>query len=374
MQRPNHYIKAPLNQIPPRLVSLRDYAKEAADYFRDDIYAYIAGGSGDEHTLSANTSAFAQWQIVPRVLNDVTGVKTQTKLMGLPFRHPILLAPVAFQTLAHPEGEAATAEAANVLETGMVVSTLSSLPMEQLAQQLEQPKGFQLYFQADKNYTLSLVKRAEAAGFDYIVFTVDAPIHGIRNRAQRAGFNLPDGVSAVNLYDRPELPRQSLTPDQSIVLQGMMSEAPTWDDLAWLIENTTLPVVVKGILHPDDTKRAQTLGAAGVIVSNHGGRVLDTAPPALDMLPSIRKAVGPDFTVILDGAVTRGTDVLVALALGANAVMLGRPQLYALAVAGALGVAHMLRLIREEFEVALALSGVSSMSELNEYCLRPCRP
>lgn len=365
-----HIPKPALSQIPQDLVSLADYARYAKEHMRSDIYEYIAGGTGDEVTLQNNRNAFQGWQIVPRMLQDVTGAGTQVNLVGHTFRHPVLLAPVAFHKLVHQEGELATAEAANALETSLCVSTLSSVDLETLGSTLMQPKIFQLYFQASRDFSLELVRRAERAGYCAIMVTVDASLHGIRNRAQRAGFVLPEGIRAENLIDRPELPTASFTPDQSIILQGMMSEAPTWADIEWLISQTDLPVIIKGLLHPEDVKQAEAIGAKGVVVSNHGGRVLDQVPAAIEMLPQIRSVVADDFTLLIDSGVTRGTDVLIAMAQGANAVMIGRPQLHALAVAGALGVAHMLRIIREEFEVAIALAGLTSLEQVRALSLR----
>ena len=360
-----HYLKEPLSQIPHDLVSVSDYQRYASSFIAPDIFAYIYGGGADEVTLRRNRQALDRQFILPRVLQDVTQGTTATRLLGDDLRYPLLLAPVAFQRLVHPEGELATADAASVLDTGMVVSTLSSQPIEEIAKRLTGPKWFQLYFQQDKDFTLSLVRRAEAAGYTHLMVTVDAPLHGIRNRAQRAGYMLPEGVDAVLLKDRPELPRRILEADQSIVLQGMMSEAPVWETLHWLQTQTHLPIILKGILSPADAVKAKHAGIQGVVVSNHGGRALDSVPSALDMLPWIRKAVGEDYPLIVDGGIERGTDLFKALALGANAAMLGRPQLYALAVAGALGVAHMLRVIREEFEVTMAMAGVAHVKGIS---------
>jgi isopentenyl diphosphate isomerase/L-lactate dehydrogenase-like FMN-dependent dehydrogenase len=280
-----------------------------------------------------------------------------------------MLAPVAFQKMAHADGEVGTAKAASALDIGMMVSTLSSQSMEEVSEQLNTPKWFQLYWQLDRDFNLALVHRAQKAGYQAIVVTVDSAIHGIRNRAQRAKFELPEDIKAVNLADRPPLPSKTFTPDQSIVFQGMMSEAPTWDDIAWLIEKSPLPVVIKGVLHPSDALKAKQIGAQGVIVSNHGGRTLDCVPSALEVLPMIRQVVGEEYTVLLDGGIQRGTDIFKALALGADAVLLGRPQFYALAVGGAAGVAHMLRILREELEVAMALAGTANITDINETLL-----
>lgn len=354
-----------MKQLPPDLVSVSDFNRYAKACLPTPIYEYISGGGADEFTLKRNRSAFDEWMILPRILSDVTRGGTQTQILDENLRHPILLAPVAFQTMVHPQGELATLEAADCLDSKMVVSTLATFELEELAQASSGKHWFQLYFQENKAFTLSLVRRAEAAGYSKIVVTVDAPLHGIRNRAQRAGFMLPEGIEAVNLKNRPALPRKTLDPSESIVLQGMMSEAPTWQDIAWLLKQTTLPVILKGILHPDDACIAKDMGVAGIVVSNHGGRALDCVPSAIDMLPDIRKVVGQDYPLILDGGIERGTDIFKAIALGANAVMIGRPQIYALAVAGALGVASMLRILREELEVTMALAGTASINNIN---------
>jgi len=355
-----------LQQIPQDLVCVSDYQRYAEQILPKPIFEYVVGGGGDEITLKRNRQKLDEWLILPSVLNDVTKGRTQTTVLGEEFRHPMILAPVAFQKMAHPQGELATAEAADVLETGMIASTLATHTIEDIAAKLNQPKWFQLYVQESKAFTLDLVKRAERAGYSKLVITVDAPIHGIRNRAQRAGFVLPAGIEAVNLKDRPPLPTKELDPTQSIVFQGMMSEAPLWDDIAWLQKNTSLPIILKGILSPQDAVKAKQMGVAGVIVSNHGGRALDSVPSSIEMLPLIRQAVGDDFALIYDGAIARGTDTFKALALGADLVCIGRPQFYALAVAGALGVGHMLRVLREEFEVAMSLAGVSDVSCLSK--------
>ncbi len=361
-----HMVQAPLTTLPTDLVSLSDYARYAPKHIPHAIYEYIAGGGADEVTLNRNRAKLDDLHILPTALNDSTQGTTQTEILGEVWRHPMMLAPIAFHKLVHPDGEVATAQAASILETGMMVSTLSSVELETIADELDSPKWFQLYFQQSRDFTLSLVKRAQAAGYSALVITIDAPLHGIRNRAQRAGFSLPEGVSAVNLKDRPPLPSASFDLSQSIVFQGMMSEAPTWADIQWLQSQTDMPVVLKGILNPKDAVKAQSLGMAGVIVSNHGGRTLDCLPSSIEMLPKVRAAVGSDYPVLFDGGIERGTDVFKALALGADAVLIGRPQLYSLAVAGAMGVGHMLRVLREELEVTMALAGTPTIDEITD--------
>ncbi|GGB96682.1 alpha-hydroxy-acid oxidizing enzyme [Marinobacterium zhoushanense] len=359
----------PLAQIPADLVSLGDYAKRATAHMPRAVYEYIVGGGADEISQRRNREMLDRLLISPRVLVDVTRGSTETRVLGEGFRHPIMLAPVAFHKLVHPEGEIATARAASVLETPMVVSTLSSVELESIARTLDSPRWFQLYFQQDREFTLSLVRRAEDAGYTCLMITVDAPLHGIRNRAQRAGFELPEGVEAVNLKQRPPLPRRVLEPSQSIVFQGMMTEAPNWEGIRWLQSHSRLPIILKGVLSTADALKAQQMGIAGLVISNHGGRALDCVPSAIEVLPAIRQAVGAEMSLLLDGAIERGTDVFKALALGADAVMVGRPQLYALAVAGAPGVAHMLRILREELEVCMALAGTPTLADIGRAAL-----
>lgn len=358
-----------LRKIPQDLVAVADYEYYAKRYIPMPIYEYIVGGAGDESSLRRNREKFNEWMILPRALRDSSKGGTHTSILGENLRHPIMLAPVAFQKLVHPEGELATAEAASILETAMVACTLSSVSLEEIAQRLRSPKWFQLDIQEDRDFTLSLVRRAEDAGYSKLVITVDAALQGILNRAQRAAFKLPDEIEAVNLRDCPELPHKALEPGDSMIFQGIMSEAPHWDMIHWLQEQTELPIILKGLLNPADVRMAQSLDIAGVMVSNHGGRALDCVPSAIEMLPLIRQAVGENYPLLLDGGIQRGTDVFKALALGANAVLVGRPQLYALAVAGPLGVAHMLRILREELEVCMALAGTPSIADISANAL-----
>lgn len=352
-----------LKQIPQDLVSVGDYERLATRYIDHPAFEYIAGGAGDDITLRRNGAAFDELFLRTRVLKDFGAASTATQIFGEQLPHPILLGPVAYQKLVHPLGEWATATGAEAMDSILVASTLSSASMEEIATSTTGPKWFQLYMQPQRQQSLSLVRRAEQAGYRALVVTVDVPINGLRNRARRAGFQMPEGVEAANLAAQLHQPR-TLTPGQSFVFDGLMADAPNWDDLAWLISQTSLPVLVKGIMDPADAEQAAALGASGVIVSNHGGRSLDGLPASLDVLPAIRKAVGADYPLLLDGGIRRGGDVFKAIALGANGVLVGRPQVYALAVAGALGVAHMLRLLREELEVTMALAGCPTIADI----------
>ncbi|MNQ35311.1 Lactate 2-monooxygenase [compost metagenome] len=350
----------PLGAIPADLVAACDYQRYAQQRLDANALAYLQGGAADELTCQANLDAWRDWAIVPRLLRDLRGGHTRCQLLGTELQHPILLAPVAYQHLFHAEGELATALGAGVMGGAAVLSSFASTPLEAVAEAAPGPLWFQLYWQGDGDTTLALAQRAEAAGYRALVLTVDAPVSGLRNREQRAAFVLPEGIAAVNIAEPPLLPR--LAPGGSAVFDGMLAIAPTWDDVRWLCRHSRLPILLKGILHPDDARLAKDVGAAGVIVSNHGGRVLDSQWPALKALPGIRAELGKEALILVDGGIRRGTDVFKALALGADAVLIGRPYIHALATAGALGVAHLLKLLREELEVTMALSGCRELS------------
>ena len=354
--------------IPPGLVTLADHEQHARTQLDDNAWAYFSGGAADEISLRANRSAWDALPLWPRVLRPLAGGHTRVPLLGRTLAHPILLAPVAFQRLAHPDGELAMAYAAAALGAGVVLSTQASVSLESVAQAVlpdpgRGPLWFQLYLQPDRGFTQALVQRAEAAGYEALVLTVDAPTSGVRDRERRAGFRLPPGVGPVNLAGLQVPAPSALSPGQSALFDGLLHHAPTWDDIAWLQSITRLPVLLKGVLHPADARQAVSLGAAGLIVSNHGGRTLDTAPATATALPRVVQAVGGAVPVLVDGGIRRGTDVLKAMALGASAVLVGRPAVWGLANAGAAGVAHVLRLLRDELEVAMALTGCATLAE-----------
>jgi len=364
----------PLTAIPADVVAVSDYEPLAQERMSEAAWAFVQGGAGDELTLRDNIAAFTRLRLMPRVLCEVGGGDTTVTLFGHRHPAPLLLAPVAFQQLAHPEGEAATALAASAMQTAMVVSTQAGIALETLAQQAQAPLWFQLYIQPDREFTASLVKRAEAAGVQALVVTVDAPIHGPRNREQRAGFVLPPGITPVNLTGMRELPPESIHPGGPSLLQSArVRRAPTWADIRWLRTLTRLPILLKGILHPDDALRAIDAGADGVIVSNHGGRTLDGVPASIDALPAVAAAVAGRIPLLLDGGIRRGTDVFKALALGASAVLIGRPAMHALAAAGAPGVAHVLHLLRTELEMAMVLCGCRTLAEIDRKRIFPDR-
>ncbi len=356
----------------PSPVCLADYERLAEGRLDPMAWAYFSGGSADETTLRWNREGFERLAIVPRVLNGGAGGHTRLTLLGRTYVHPIFVAPIAYQKLAHADGELATAAAAEAQDACMVLSTQASTTLEDAAEAGASCRWFQLYLQPERAATLSLVRRAEAAGYEVLVLTVDAPINGVRNREHRAGFMLPPGIAAENLRHIAAAPAQ-LAPGASAVFDGLMAGAPTWEDVVWLRSETRLPVVVKGVLSADDAVRAVEAGVAGIIVSNHGGRTLDTLPATIDVLPSIARAVAGRVPLLMDGGVRRGTDVLKALALGATAVLIGRPVVYGLAVNGAYGVAHVLRLLRDELEVAMALSGCPTLADIGPHVVM-CAP
>lgn len=358
-----------LNMISNEIFCAQDYEALSRKYIKPATYAYISGGSGQDLTLLENLKSFKKRQVLPRILQDCAQGSTQVTLLGHSLRSPILLAPVAYQKLVHPQGELETAQAAHAMNTPLILSTLASQTLEDVAAQTQQTKWFQLYFQNRPEETLELVKRVEIAGYSALVVTLDATIQVASIQAKKAGFVMPEEVFAVNLqtFSAPE--QSVLNADESIVFQGIMAEAPQWQDLQWLQQQTTLPIIVKGVMHPHDASRLKEMGIAGMVVSNHGGRGLDGSPASLDMLPLIRKAVGENYPLLFDGGIRSGQDIFKALALGANAVLIGRLQVYALSVSGALGVAHLLKLLQEELEVCMAMAGCPTIDSINQDAL-----
>ena len=347
---------------PKGLFSLSDFEAEAVRVLPEAVSAYLFGGSADEVTLRANRAAFDAIHLVPRMGRDLAGGSTGISLLGARYDAPIIAAPLAFQKLFHPAGEIATAQACAAFGLGYCLSTLSSTPMEAVRAAGEgAPQWFQIYAQPRDADTLSLIRRAEDAGFSALVVTLDAPINGIRNREMRAGFALPEGVSAVHLKDfsAPEL--KAGQP----VFDALLVGALTWDSLTDLISKTRLPVLVKGILHPEDAHLALEAGARGIIVSNHGGRTLDGSIPAISALPEVVATVNGRAPVLLDSGIRRGTDVLKALTLGAAAVLVGRPLAASLAVGGAKGAAQAIKILIDEFAVAMVLSGHRTPADID---------
>lgn len=358
----------PQHAVPPDCVSAADYERHAQARLPADVWAYIAGAGADGLTQRWNREAFDALRLAGRVLADMTGASTETALFGKPLPVPILIAPVAHQKLVHPDGELAAVVGASAISTWMTASTLASVSLEEIAKAAQTTLWFQLYMQTTREASLSLVRRAEAAGYAALMVTVDAPVNGVRNIEQRAGFRLPAHVRPVNI-EGVQGPVSRAGPGESPVFKGLLEHAPTWADVEWLRGETKLPILLKGIVHPDDAERAIACGVDGIVVSNHGGRTLDTLPASLDALDAVAGRVAGRVPLLLDGGIRRGTDVLKALALGADAVMVGQPILHALAVAGPVGVIHLLTILRAELEAAMALTGCARVGDITRAVL-----
>ncbi len=360
-------------------INLHDYEELARQTLPGPAFDFIAGGAEDEVTLNANRTAWQRLQLLPRVLMDVSNVNTSASVLGRRIALPVLLAPVALQRLAHPEGELAVARAAAAAGTVQVLSTMSSYTMEDVAAAAAGPKWFQLYCYRDKELTRRLVQRAQAQGFEALCLTVDLPRLGRRERDLRNAMEFPPDVVPMNLVT--EVDPQSVPPESRgtqleaftaslLNLSWEIIPSLTWADVDWLRSLTSMPVVLKGVLAREDARIALDHGVAAIVVSNHGGRQLDGVPAAIDVLPEIVEAVQGRAEVLVDGGVRRGTDVLKALALGARAVLIGRPYLWGLATGGEAGVARVLALLRAEFEMAMALAGCRSVSEVTRALVR----
>ena len=335
---------------------------------------YVSGGSGDEVTLRANRAAFDRWRLLPRVMRGLREASTATTVLGQGIALPVLIAPSGRHRLCHDEGERATARAARAAGTIYTMSTAATLAIEEIAPEVG-PWWFQLYVYRDRGLTRDLVARAAAAGASAVVVTVDVPQRGRREAEERIHFAMPPGV-ATALLAAPEGIRISAGTKGTAVaaeVNAVFDPTLTWNDLDWLASLSPLPILLKGILHPDDAALAVDYGARAILVSNHGGRQLDSAVAALDALPAVVEAVAGRVEVLVDGGVRRGTDVLKALALGARAVLIGRPIHWGLAVGGEAGVRHVLELLRAELALDLMLCGLASPDAVDHSLLVPTR-
>jgi (S)-2-hydroxy-acid oxidase len=341
------------------LLNVWDYERAAEERLDPGAFGYFAGGAADEWTLRENVAAFNRWVLRPRMLVDVSSTRTATAVLGTDVSMPLLVAPTAFQRMAHPEGETAMARGAAAAGTIMCLSTIANATIEEVAAVApEAPRWFQLYWGPDRGVVADLVARAEASGFRAIVLTVDLPVLGRRERDLRTGFEIPPDVP-VPVFSALAESSGAVSP---AAIHWAVDQALTWKDLEWLRSLTSLPLVVKGVLTAEDAVLAVEAGAAGIVVSNHGGRQLDGVAASLDALPEVVDAVGGRVEVLVDGGIRRGTDVVKALALGASATLAGRAPLFGLAVNGADGVERVLGLLRAEIELALALCGATSPS------------
>ncbi len=354
----------------PGFRTLAELEAIAARRTMGHVWAYIEGGAGEERTLAANRAAFRRWVLRPRVLEDVSEIDLRTAILGNRTRAPVFVSPTAYQGEVHPDAEVGTARALSAAGLLGTYSTLSSSSLEQIAAASHGPAPwFQLYLQPDFAVSASLARRAEKAGFSAIVLTADVPVLAVRDRQAEGGFAIDSSVPIGN-------GRDILPPSREPELQGevyrLRSEASqTWDVLDRLRESTGLPLIVKGILTAEDARRAVAHGARGILVSNHGGRQLDGAPASLDALAEVVAAVGNSAEVYLDGGVRRGSDVLIALALGAHAVGVGRPVLWALAAGGESGVRQYFALLTTELATAMALVGRRRIAEIDRTLIGP---
>ena len=354
------------------LLNVADFALAAHAAMEQKAFDYYEGGALDEVTLRDNTESWSRLKLYYRVLAGIGERDLSTTVLGQAVSMPILVAPTAFHKLACAAGEVAAARAAKAAGTLFILSSLSNTAMESVLAEAGSPRWFQLYIYKDRGVTLELVQRAEAAGAEAIVLTVDAPGWGTRERDVRNSFSLPPGLTVENLSPlgkgaMPEMPGSGLA---AYVRANFKSDLG-FDDLDWLCAATRLPVVVKGVCRGDDARRAAEHGAKAVVVSNHGGRQLDTAPATCEALPHVVEAVGDLCEIYVDGGIRRGSDVLKAIALGARAVLVGRPVLWGLCVNGEEGARQVLDILRRELDEAMLLCGCAQLSEIDRALLGP---
>ena len=357
---------------PEPLLNVADYARAARGKLLKHVFDYYEGGALDEITVRENTAGWERLKLYYRVLAGVGKRDMTTTVLGQSISMPIVVAPTAFHKLACEAGEIATAKAAKAAGTLFILSSLSNTAMESVFAQAAIPRWFQLYIYKDRAITFELVKRAEAAGAEAIVLTVDAPGLGTRERDTRNSFRLPDGLAVENLAPLgkgtfPEVTGSGL----AAYVRANFKEDLGFDDLDWLCGSTRLPVVVKGVCRADDARRAAERGAKAVVVSNHGGRQLDTAPATCEALPQVVEAAGDRCEIYVDGGIRRGSDVLKAIALGARAVLVGRPVLWGLCVAGEQGATNILEMLRRELDEAMLLCGCTKLSDIDSSLLGP---
>lgn len=354
-------------------LNIEEFEQLAREKLPREAFDYFAGGSGDLVTLHENREVYRRLKIYPRVLRDVSVRSTACELFGDRLSMPVLAAPTAFHRLADPAGEVATVRGVGAAGTAMVLSSLSTCFIEDVADASAGPLWFQIYINKDRGFTRELVERAVACGCKAIVVTADTPCWGRREADLRNGFHLPPGMEPVNLTlgNRQGSALSHEGAGMGQIMSWMLDPSLTWKDIDWLASEAGVPVLVKGICRPDDALNALEHGVSGILVSNHGGRQLDGAPASIEALPGVVRAVAGRVPVLVDGGIRRGTDVLKALCLGARAVLVGRPVLWGLAVDGEEGVRKALELLHEEFDLAMALSGTASLDELGPDLLSP---
>ena len=347
------------------IFSLAEFEAQAESCMSAMAFAYVTGGAADELTMRANCEDWKRILLAPKILVDVSEISLRTEVMGQPLEMPIMLAPAAFHRLCCPDGELATVAGANQAGAGLVLSSFSTTAVEEVTAAANHPVWFQLYAQKDRALTQEMVRRAEAAGCKALCITVDTPVLGARHRESRTQFALPSDFKLPNLNLGPVSHR----PVRSAIYSELLNPALCWKDIEWLCSIAKVPVVLKGVLNPQDAALAVKAGVSGIIVSNHGARNLDTLPSTAEALPRVAERVDGKMTILVDGGIRRGTDVLKALALGAKAVLVGRPYLYALAFAGAAGVARVVELLSTELLMAMALTGRTAIDQIDRSVL-----
>jgi 4-hydroxymandelate oxidase len=355
-------------------INLHDYEELARQRLPQMAFDYFFGGAEDEVTVRENRLGWQRWRLRPRVLVDVATRDLTTTILAQTTALPLLLAPCAFNALAHPEGELAVARAAAAAGVIQIVSTAGTFSLEEVAAEAPAaPRWFQLYCYRDRDVTKWLVDRAMAAGYRALCLTVDAPLVGRRERDTRNCFGLPPGMTWKNL-ERVGLDRMQADERGSALeryIASIWDTSLTWEAIGWLTELSPLPLVIKGILTADDARRAVDHGAAAIVVSNHGGRQLDGVLPTSEALGEVTDVIGGEAEVLVDGGIRRGSDILKALALGARAVLIGRPYLWALAVAGQAGVEHMIEILRSELDLDMALAGRPTIESIDRSLVCP---
>ncbi|HSQ30130.1 MAG TPA: alpha-hydroxy acid oxidase [Gemmatimonadaceae bacterium] len=357
------------------ILNLDSLEARARDRLDPMLYDYIAGGSGDEWTLNESRAAWSRFQLLPRMLRGVSDRSLATTVLGQPISLPVLVPPMGFQGLCHPEAEQATARGTAAEGTIFCASTVSNESLESIAQSCDGPRWFQLYVYRDKSITRDLVDRAVAAGYSALCLTVDTPLAGARERDRRNSLRMPTHLALGNFpveHTAEHHHGRGAGSSLAQYIAAWWDPGLTWDDVSWLRSVSPVPVVVKGVLAPDDAVLAIEHGASAVIVSNHGGRQLDTAPAPATMLRAVADAVGGRAEVLVDGGIRRGTDVIKALALGARAVLVGRPVLWGLTLDGADGVRAVIQHLRLEIDLAMALAGCRTVDDIGrEFVLQP---
>jgi len=346
--------------------TLDDFERLAPTKMPLPALEYIAGGAGAGLTAAENRTAFNRIKLNQRVMVDVSRIDTRLRLLRREHAFPILLAPAGYHKLVHPEGELETVRGADLSGATFVAATFSTVTYEAMRATSIQPLWFQLYIQNDRGFTKELVQRVLSAGCEAICVCVDVPVNGPRDRELRAGFKLPAGIERANLSGLgANIAAGSHRPAGRNIYSITHAADVTWKDIEWLRSFIPVPLLLKGVMNPGDAMAAADLGCDGIIVSNHGGRSLDTLPASIDALPLIAKRIGKRIPVLLDGGVRRGIDVFKALALGASAVMIGRPYLYGLAAGGALGVARIVEILRTELGMTMGLAGCTRLAQIS---------